>query len=94
MSVNIAGPSSDETYRMPSTALTSRDQVWVVEDDRIAGRRVEILAHEDTELVVAAFDTADGVVAIPPPDVRDGLPVVPILADDGVPAGRRRNASQ
>ncbi len=75
VTVDITGPATDETYRLPSAALTSRDQVWVVEGDRLAGRRVEILAHNDSELVINAFDFADGVVSIPPPDARDGLPV-------------------
>lgn len=94
VAVDIAGPSSEATYRLPSTALTARDQIWVVEGDRIAGRRVEILAHDDTELVVAAFDVADGVVAIPPPDVRDGLIVDPSFADDAVPQRGRTNAAR
>ncbi len=85
VTVDIDGPSSEETYRVPSAALTSRDQIWVVDGDRLAGRRVEILAHEDTELVIGAFDFADGVVAIPPPDVRDGLPVEATPADDALP---------
>ncbi|MDJ0709054.1 MAG: efflux RND transporter periplasmic adaptor subunit [Woeseiaceae bacterium] len=73
VAVDISGLSTSETYRVPSAALTSRDQLWVVEGDRLAARRVEILAHKDTELVVGAFDTADGIVAVPPSDARDGL---------------------
>lgn len=84
VTVDINGPSSEETYRVPSAALTSRDQVWVVEGESLAARRVEILAHEDTELVINAFDFADGVVTIPPPDVRDGLPVEISLPDNSM----------
>ncbi|MDJ0749364.1 MAG: efflux RND transporter periplasmic adaptor subunit [Woeseiaceae bacterium] len=92
VTVDIAGLSSEETYRVPSTALTSRDQIWVVEGDRVAGRRVEILAHDESELVVEAFDIADGVVAIPPPDVREGLPVESTPAADDMSQGGSANA--
>ncbi len=94
VTVDITGPASDETYRVPSAALTSRDQVWVVDGDRLASRRVQILAHEGTELVVSAFDIADGVVAIPPPDVRDGLLVDANLADANIPSRGSANAAQ
>ncbi len=94
VTVDIAGPTSDETYRVPSAALTSRDQVWVVDSDRLVSRRVQILAHEDTELVVSAFDIADGVVAVPPPDVRDGLLVDASLADGNSPLSGSANAAR
>ena len=84
VTVDIAGAATEETYRLPSAVLTSRDQVWVVEGDKLAGRRVDILAHDGTELVISAFDFADGVVTIPPPDARDGLPVSATLMNAGV----------
>ena len=94
VTVDIAGLSTPETYRVPSAALTSRDQLWVVEGDRLAGRRVEILAHDEAELVVSAFDFADGVVAIPPSDVRDGLPVDVSFADKRTPYGGGTSAAR
>ena len=94
VTVDIAGPASAETYRVPSAALTSRDRVWVVDGDKLAARSVEILAQDDTELVVSAFDIADGVVALPPPDVRDGLPVDINRENPSVIAGGSANAAR
>lgn len=75
VSVEIVGRDAPQTYRVPAASLTSRDQVWVVNDGRLEERRVEVLGTEDSVAVVRAFDTADGIVAIPPADVRAGLEV-------------------
>ena len=94
VTVDITGLSTSNAYRVPSAALTSRDQLWVVEGDRLAERRVEILAHDEADIVVSAFDTADGVVAIPPSDVRNGLAVVASVADRRLPAGSGTRAGR
>jgi len=75
VSVEIIGQDAPQTYRVPAASLTSRDQVWVVNDGRLEERRVEVLGTEDSVAVVRMFDTADGIVAIPPADVRAGLEV-------------------
>ena len=75
VSVEIYGIPTENAYRLPPAALTSRDQLWVVDDGQLVERRVEILGRESNTLVVSAFDPADGVVAIPPADVRAGLQV-------------------
>ncbi len=75
VTVNVEGVRSAAAFRVPAGALTSRDQIWVVEDGVLAARRVEILAHEDDSLVVADADFGDGIVAVPPPDARSGLAV-------------------
>jgi RND family efflux transporter MFP subunit len=75
VSLEIVGQDAPQTYRVPAASLTSRDQVWVVNDGRLEERRVEVLGTEDSVAVVRAFDTADGIVAIPPADVRAGLEV-------------------
>ena len=75
VSVEIAGQDAPQTYRVPAASLTSRDQVWVVNDGRLEERRVEVLGTENGVAVVRTFDTADGIVAIPPADVRAGLEV-------------------
>jgi hypothetical protein len=65
--------------------------MWVVDNDKLVERKVEILGRESDMLIVSAFDTADGVVAIPPADVRAGLLVDPVpgpeLASGGGVAG-------
>jgi RND family efflux transporter MFP subunit len=91
VSVDIAGARTDDALRLPHAAMTSRDQLWVVEGDELVEREVEILGRDGDTLVVTTFDTADGVVAIPPPEVRAGLLVEPVfaaeLASNGAVAG-------
>jgi len=72
VNVVVEGDIVDSALGIPESSLTSRDRVWVVEGDALAGRRVEILGHDQNLLMVAAFDTADGVVTTPPADAREG----------------------
>ena len=72
VSVVIEGDTIDSALGIPKSGLTSRDQVWVVEGDTLAERRVEILGHDKKLLMVTAFDTADGVVTTPPPGAHEG----------------------
>ena len=73
--VEIRGDAAPSVYRVPAAALTSRDQVWVVEDGSLSQRKVDVIGSDDSVAVVREFDTADGVVAIPPANSREGLPV-------------------
>jgi RND family efflux transporter MFP subunit len=75
VNVIVAGDIVDTAVGIPESGLTSRDQVWVVEGDTLAERRVQVLGHEQGLLVVAAFDTADGVVTTPPTGAREGQSV-------------------
>jgi len=77
VTVEINGEDTPDSYRVPATALTSRDRLWVVEDGRLAGRTVTVLGREAEMAVVRVFDDADGVVAVPPANARDGLSVSP-----------------
>lgn len=70
--VVIEGETIESALGIPESGLTSRDQVWVVEGDKLAERRVQILGHDQGLLMVAGFDTADGVVTTPPAGARDG----------------------
>lgn len=85
--IEIDGIATDNAFRLPPAALTSRDQLWVVEDEQLVERRVEVLGRESDMLVVTAFDAADGVVAIPPSDARAGLPVDPVFSPELASAG-------
>jgi RND family efflux transporter MFP subunit len=75
VNVEIMGQNTASTLRLPAASLTSRDQLWVVEDGLLAERRVDVLGIEAETAVVKSFDIADGVVAVPPANVRNGLPV-------------------
>ena len=75
VSVDIPGQVTAGVYRVPAAALTSRNQVWVVEGGLLREREVDVVGSEDQVAVVRNFDIAQGVVAIPPSNSRDGLPV-------------------
>ena len=91
--VEIVGQDAPQTYRVPAASLTSRDQVWVVNDGQLEDRQVEVLGSENNLVVVKAFDIADGIVMVPPADVRAGLTVTMQLerslasTDGGAAAG-------
>ena len=94
VSVEIAGTETDDALRLPGAAMTSRDRLWVVEDEALVERQVEILGRDGDTLVVRNFDTADGVVAIPPPDVRAGLLVDPVISAELAPGGGMAGAAK
>lgn len=85
VTVEIEGQITPDSYRLPASALTSRDRLWVVEDGRLAARNVDVLGREAEMAVVRVFDDADGVVVIPPANARNGLSVVP-RGPDGLAA--------
>lgn len=72
VNVIVEGDIVDTAVAIPESGLTSRDQIWVVEGDTLAQRRVQVLGQADGLLVVSAFDTADGVVTTPPAGAREG----------------------
>lgn len=75
VSVEINGAVEEAALRLPAAALTSRDQLWVVEGSELMARQIELLGQDGNELIVRSFDMADGVVAVPPSDARVGMPV-------------------
>jgi RND family efflux transporter MFP subunit len=91
VAVEIVGTETDDAVRLPYAAMTSRDRLWVVDGEQLAEREVEVLGRDGNMLVVRAFDAADGVVTVPPPEVRAGLLVEPFnraeLASTGAVAG-------
>ena len=87
VSVEIIGTQTDEALRLPYAAMTSRDRLWVVQDGELVERPVEILGRDQDAVIVRAFDTADGVVAIPPPEVRAGLLVEPVFSAEFASVG-------
>ena len=87
VSVEVEGVETDDALRLPYAAMTSRDRLWVVEGEELIERQVEILGRDRDTLVVRAFDTADGVVAVPPPEVRAGLPVEPVTSTEFASTG-------
>lgn len=75
VNVVIMGDVVESALGIPESGLTSRDKVWVVEGDRLAERRIQVLGQDQGLLIVAGFDAADGVVSTPPAAAREGLVV-------------------
>ncbi len=73
--VQIRGDVAADVYQVPAASLTSKDQIWVVEDGVLREREVYVVANEGSYAYLRSFDVADGIVAIPPSDGRDGLEV-------------------
>lgn len=94
VSVEIQGMETEGAMRLPYAAMTSRDRLWVVEGEELFEREVEILGREGDTVVVRAFDTADGVVTIPPPEVRAGLRVQPVSGGDFAASGAVSGAAK
>lgn len=74
--VTVEGRSLTDAYTIPTTAFTARDQIWVVEDARLQSRTLQVLGSDGDRTIVATFDAADGVVSVPPSNVRAGLEVL------------------
>ena len=75
VAVEILGDMTPTAFEVPAASLTSRNQVWVVDGGVLRPREVEVIGNENNVAVVREFDVADGIVAIPPANTRDGLPV-------------------
>lgn len=73
--VEIRGRLATDALRLPAESLTSSDQVWVVEAGALREREVEVIGNEGNFVIVRHFDTGEGLVAVPPSNVRNGLPV-------------------
>ena len=79
VSVDIEAARIERAYRIPPAAMTSRNRLWVVDGAELAHREIELLGSDGDTLIVSAFDTADGIVALPPSDIRAGMAVEPVL---------------
>lgn len=72
--VTLKGEVYDGAFVLPAAALSRQDTVWVVQDGRLASRKVLLLGEREggNEIVTAPFDIADGVVALPPLEAKEG----------------------
>jgi RND family efflux transporter MFP subunit len=75
VSVEIRGDAAPEMVQVPAASLTSRSQVWVVDEGMLRPREVQVVSTDDSFAVVREFDAAEGIVAVPPANSRNGLPV-------------------
>jgi len=73
--VTVKGDPVEKALRLPAATLSGRDRIWVVEKGLLASRKVRVLGVEGGQVILAPFDTADGVVAFPPADPKDGMKI-------------------
>jgi RND family efflux transporter MFP subunit len=67
VSVNVPDKPFDNALRAPDTALYGEDLVYVIEDDRLAVRRIEILGYAGNDVLFRSVGT---------PAIRDGDRIV------------------
>ncbi len=72
--VVIDAPRVDGAITIPVSALSGRDQVWVIDNGKLYPRTVTVLGETSNSLTLAQFDTADGVLTIPPIEAYAGQP--------------------
>ncbi|MEL6259024.1 MAG: efflux RND transporter periplasmic adaptor subunit, partial [Pseudomonadota bacterium] len=73
--VEVLGDAVDNVFVLPPDAVTASGDVWVVENGAMAIRRPRILSRQGDEVIVTAFDAANGVVSALPSGAREGLAV-------------------
>ena len=75
VAAEIGGGVVDRAMVLPSVALGSGGRVWIVDNGLLAERFPEVISQDDDEVVVRAFDAADGVVTTPLAAPTVGFPV-------------------
>ncbi|MGI9328759.1 MAG: efflux RND transporter periplasmic adaptor subunit [Pseudomonadales bacterium] len=73
--VILEGPSVEDTFRLPIAAQQPGDGIWVVRQGKLSAATPQILDKTTAEIVVAAFDAAEGVVLGAVPGASEGLAV-------------------
>ena len=67
----------ERAIKLPASALSGQSDIWVVSDNQLEARTILVLGEDQAtgQVVAAPFDTADGVVALPPLEAETGQPV-------------------
>ena len=75
--VAIGADMVNDAIKLPASALKGQSSVWVVETNQLATRTVIVLGEDqvDGSVLVAPFDVAGGVVALPPLEAEAGQQV-------------------
>jgi RND family efflux transporter MFP subunit len=87
--VTINADAIENAITIPATALSGQSDIWVLQQDRLSARQVVVLGERDggSTIIVAPFDQADGVVALPPLEAQEGQQVGQRVTEDVVMAG-------
>ncbi len=75
VTVTVEGDSVTDALRIPKTAYSRREEVWVVVEGRLAPRQVTQIGETETHLIVRRFHVADGLVVMPPSNAHEGQQV-------------------
>ena len=75
--VTLAADPVESAHIIPATAMIGQSALWVMQDGRLAQRDITVLGerNQGLEIVVAPFDIADGVIALPPLEAVEGQPI-------------------
>lgn len=86
--VMIDADPIEDAITIPATALTGQSEIWVLEQGRLSARQVVVMGERagGKTIIVAPFDQADGVVALPPLEAEEGQQVGRRGAEDVVMA--------
>ena len=74
--VAITGPSHDDVYVLPESAVQERGRVWVVDGGELRSFLPREIGRVADGWVVEAFDAGEGIVVGALPGARTGLAVV------------------
>lgn len=89
--VEIAASAFTGALRIPQSALAGRDEVWIVEDDKLARRRVMVIGESGDDVIIASTGIGQGVLTLPLPEAEVGQ-VVKIRGTDALAGQGDANA--
>jgi len=75
VSVKLSGPTIDNTFMLPESALQVGQTFWIVKNDTIQSLSATILGRNNGQYLVEAFDFGDGIVIGTVPGGQDGMAV-------------------
>jgi hypothetical protein len=75
VSVKLSGPTIDNTFMLPESALQVGQTFWIVKNDTIQSVSATILGRNNGQYIVEAFDFGEGIVIGTVPGAQDGMAV-------------------
>lgn len=79
--VTVQGPTQDDLFVLPESALQISGSVWLVDDGQLTAHTPASVGYSDGGWLVRAFDTRDGIVVGRVPGAREGLGVNAVPAE-------------
>ncbi len=75
VSVTLSGPTIENTFMLPESALKVGEVLWVVRNNTIVEVSANILGRSNGKYLVEAFEYGEGIIIGSVPGARDGLAV-------------------